>query len=484
MEEPKQLPPPQSVAPTRDDPVIADNSEILGGRVGDHAGGPTRFWNPLIVLAFLSVVAFIANLVTRIPCIGNGFNDPVRYTHLCYSDIPPLFSLRGFSANVFPYIHAPLPGTEQLEYPVLTGLFIQVANWLKLPGVSPGIGFYLSNALLLGLCLIALVLATAVTVRRRPWDAALVALAPALILTATINWDLLAVALTAIGLALWSRKHPVAAGVFIGLAAAAKFYPFLLLGPLLILCFRAKRMVAFWQFTAGVAAAWLVVNVPFMVINFYGWYHFYEFSSTRGEDFGSVWLFVNNMGAHVPDDALNIVATGLFLVLCIGIAVLGLRAKRRPRLASLCFLVVAAFLLTNKVYSPQYVLWLIPLAALARPRWRDFLIWQTGEVIYYVAIWLYLAGLNGGKGLPSGWYSLAIMIHIVATCYFAAMVIRDILRPEYDPVRTDGWQEDQDDPGGGVLDGAPDRWDRSATETAIEAGGWSTTDGRGLAHQP
>ncbi|MGV1036458.1 MAG: glycosyltransferase family 87 protein [Candidatus Nanopelagicales bacterium] len=463
MEEPQQPSPPQSVAPTRDDPVIASNSEFLGGPVGNHAAAPTGFWNPLIVLAFLSVIAFTANLVTRIPCIGNGFNDPGRYTHLCYSDIPPLFSLRGFSANVFPYIHAPLPGTEQLEYPVLTGMFMQVANWLKLPGVSPGIGFYLSNALLLGLCLIVLVLATALTVRRRPWDAAMVALAPALILTATINWDLLAVALAAIGLAFWARKHPVTAGVFIGLAAAAKFYPFLLLGPLLILCFRAKRMRAFWQASAGVAAAWLVVNVPFMLINFDGWYHFYKFSSTRGEDFGSIWLFVNNMGAHVPDGALNTVATGLFLLLCAGIAVLGLRAKRRPRLASLCFLVVAAFLLTNKVYSPQYVLWLIPLAALARPRWRDFLIWQTGEVIYYVAIWLYLAGLNGGKGLPSGWYSLAIMIHVVATCYFAAMVIRDILRPEHDPVRTDGWQEDQDDPGGGVLDGAPDRWDPAAT---------------------
>ena len=27
----------------------------------------------------------------------------------------------------------------------------------------------------------------------------------------------------------------------------------------------------------------------------------------------------------------------------------------------MAFLVVAAFLMTNKVYSPQYVLWLLPL---------------------------------------------------------------------------------------------------------------------------
>jgi hypothetical protein len=34
------------------------------------------------------------------------------------------------------------------------------------------------------------------------------------------------------------------------------------------------------------------------------------------------------------------------------------------------------------------------------------------------------------------------------------MVVRDILRPEHDPVRADG----TDDPSGGVLDGAPDRF--------------------------
>ena len=62
---------------------------------------------------------------------------------------------------------------------------------------------------------------------------------------------------------------------------------------------------------------------------------------------------------------------------------LGLTSPSTPRLAQLGFLIVAGFLLVNKVYSPQYVLWLLPLAVLARPRWRDLLIWQAGEVIYF-----------------------------------------------------------------------------------------------------
>jgi len=38
------------------------------------------------------------------------------------------------------------------------------------------------------------------------------------------------------------------------------------------------------------------------------------------------------------------------------------------------------------------------------------------------------------------------------------MVVQDILAPGYDVVRTDGFEEDRDDPGGGVFDGAPDRF--------------------------
>jgi uncharacterized membrane protein len=145
----------------------------------------------------------------------------------------------------------------------------------------------------------------------------------------------------------------------------------------------------------------------------------------------------------------------LVLLGCAAIAVLTLRAPRRPRFAQLAFLVIALFIVTNKVYSPQYVLWLIPLAALARPRWRDFLIWQACEVMYYLGIWFYLAYTGSGEerqGLPTEGYQLAIMLHLLGTLYLCAVVVRDILMPDRDVVRRDG----SDDPSGGVLDRAPD----------------------------
>jgi len=207
---------------------------------------------------------------------------------------------------------------------------------------------------------------------------------------------------------------------------------------------------------AGTVVAWFVVNLPVMLFAWDGWSQFYKFSHDRGVDFGSFWLI---MAQHSTDplstDTVNNLATALVVLCCVGIAVLTMTAPRRPRFAQLAFLIVAVFIVTNKVYSPQYVLWLVPLAVLARPKWRDFLIWQACEVVYYLGIWMYLAYTTSGdahKGLPEVGYQWAIAVHLLGTLYLCGVIVRDILMPERDPVRRAG----DDDPSGGVLDGAED----------------------------
>jgi uncharacterized membrane protein len=255
---------------------------------------------------------------------------------------------------------------------------------------------------------------------------------------------------------MWSRGRSLAFGVLLGLATAAKLYPFLILGPLLVLCWRAGKWRDFGTALGGAVIAWVVVNGPVMLFAFEGWSKFYTFSQERGVDFGSFWLIMaQNSDNPLSTDTVNTLATLLMLVCCAGVAVLALTAPRRPRFAQLAFLIVAAFILTNKVYSPQYVLWLVPLAALARPKWRDFLIWQACEVAYFLGIWMYLAYTTSGdahKGLPTDGYHWAIGLHLLGTLYLCVMVVRDILMPERDPVRRSG----DDDPSGGVLDGAED----------------------------
>jgi len=452
------------VEPALDDPVVAVSVEGIGGRMGRWAKSGASWWSPVRILVLIAGLAYIVGYVLDKSCRDDLWKTPERYEHLCYTDIAPLFSLRGFADGLVPYLQHD-SAHQYLEYPVLTGAFMQLAAVITkvldsvLGGVDRIVYFFDVNVVLLTIPLLVLVAATALTVRRRPWDAAMVALAPTMILAATINWDLLALAFAGVSLALWSRKHEFSAGLFLGLAIAAKFYPLLFLGAFLVLTIRAGTWRAFGKLVAGAAVSWLVVNVPVALLSFDGWWTFYDFSKTRGVDFGSLWFAMTEAGLPgIPADKLNLVATGTFLLLCAGIGWIALSAPRRPRLAQILFLIVAAFVVTNKVYSPQYSLWLVPLAAMARPRWRDFLIWQGGELVYFAGIWWFLVayGVEGTKGLTGQQYAAATLVHIVATAYFAAMVWQDIYNPDDDPIRADGFSEDRDDPGGGVFDNAPD----------------------------
>ncbi|WP_374118545.1 glycosyltransferase family 87 protein [Streptomyces sp. 8L] len=497
------------VAPTRRDRIAAAGSELIGGPLGRWARPGTSWLTPVRIIALVAIGMFALGMVQKLPCYDWAWfrGASSQYTRACYSDIPHLFQARGFSDGLVPYFDRLNGDMDYLEYPVLTGLFMEVASWITSVFTSSSgdlmgreQAYWMANAAMLLVCAVIIAVCTARTHRRRPWDALLVALAPAFVLTATINWDLLAVALTAAAMLMWTRGRTLAFGILIGLATAAKLYPALVLGPLLVLCWRAGKYRAYGTALLGAACAWLVVNLPVMLLAPEGWKKFYTFSQVRPVDFGSFWLILSQRTGAFSGDVgpVNTYSIVLMALACAGIAALALMAPRRPRFAQLAFLVVAAFILTNKVYSPQYVLWLVPLAALARPRWRDFLVWQACEVMYFLGIWMYLAYTTSGdahKGLPAQGYQLAIALHLAGTLYLCALVVRDALLPERDPVRADG----SDDPSGGVLDRAPDvfvlgaaarSWDAEEAESKAPAGTWreagdpgdaGVTDGRRVA---
>jgi uncharacterized membrane protein len=426
----------------------------------------------------LTVLVAVLGWVQKQPCAAVSFDFVKTTTRACYTDIYPLYFVRGLSDNQIPYFDR-LPDSDMhyVEYPVLSGALMHVVNLLVQPfGVETrGMAFFNVTVLLLGILAVVTALATAYVAGRRSLRVGLmVALSPALLLTAYINWDLLAVGLSALAVMAWSRRRPALAGVLLGLAIAAKFYPLLFLGPLVLLCIRAGQWRAMGRLLAGTAVAWAVVNVPVMVFAWDGWLKFYSFSQERGVDWGSIFFFLQDHGISGLDDnnKLNALGTGTFLVLALGIAVLAIVAPRRPRLPQLLFLVLVAFMLPNKVWSPQYVLWLLPLVALARPKLPAFIVWQLGEIVYFFGIWWYLLSvtlqqqgtdLSGlistllhfdlpVEGISQDTYSIALLARFVTVAALAILVIVDILRPSGDIVRKDG----VDDPAGGVLDNAPD----------------------------
>jgi uncharacterized membrane protein len=460
-----------------------------GGSAGDGGPGPRggskepgsarglgRF-TPVLIGG--TVLVCVLGYVQKLPCRSVGFDFAQTVTRACYTDVYPLYFNRGLADGKIPYFDK-IP--EPVEYPVLTGWFMHIVNVLVRALVDPvgearGMAFYDFTALILGLFAVVAVLATAYAAGRRDTRAGLmVALSPGLLLAAYINWDLLAVALCALAVAAWARQRHVTAGVLIGLAIAAKFYPVVLLWPFVLLCLRAGRHRALLRLLAGTAGAWLVVNVPVMLFARDGWLRFYGFSKDRGVDWGSVFFYLVDHGVPAARDVgrLNLMGQGAFAALCVAIGVLALAAPRRPRLPQLLFLVLAAFMLTNKVWSPQYVLWLLPVVALARPRLPAYLVWQAGEVVYFLTIWWYLLSVTQqvegadlgttlsalsrfqvpDEGISVNVYYIGLFARFLTVLLLAVLIVIDILRPEHDSVR--GGDGD-DDPAGGVLDGAPDR---------------------------
>ena len=463
--------------PSRADAALRPLVEGTGGPLGRHAdpGRVAPLWFTVErVLVLLTVASAVLAVIAKNPCRTAGWASPDYFYRACYSDWTELFQSRGLGEGVRPFI---TPGAL-FEYPVLLGLLASGTAFLvdlAAGGADPGsksLLYFDVNAVLLSAVWILTVLATLRLAARRPWDAAIVATAPVIILSGTINWDLWAVLLATAGMLAFARNHPVLAGVLWGLGAAVKLYPVLLLGAVLVLALRTGRYRPCVAAFAGAAAAWLAVNVPFMLRDFRSWSYFLTFSETRDAGFSSGWYVYNALarqtgGAVLPPAAINAGAALLFLLACAGIAVLALRAPRRPRLAQLALLIVGAFILCNKVYSPQYALWLVPLIALAVPRWRVVFVWQLVQILHWAAVWLYLGGQTSGgapeHNLGLGTYACAVIAHILATAYIMVVVVAEVLVPERDVVRRIGI----DDPHAGPFDRAPDRApDRASRRSA------------------
>lgn len=454
------------VHPTREDRVVAGLSEAVGGPVGDHAGRG-RGVSVLGVLLAMVALTFALGLVSKTACAQDGWptTGGTRFTHACASGIPDVYSGDGLDELAWPWstdsdIRMRYPVTEE---PALVGLWSYgAARVTHLLSGSPEVSARYSQPAgvvaasdevaserrlfvvvnVVGLAVLALVATAALAAahRRRPWDAAGFAAAPILALAAVVSWDLLPVAAVAGALWAWSRGRVVLTGLLVGVGAAAGTWPALLLLAVALVVIRERRSVmqaASMLLPAVVTAvaAWAVLNAPAFLSGREQWERFFQAAWERGPDQGSVWTILAQASGLSRETGLQIswALIGLWFV---GVAALVLLAPGRPRLSQVALLLVTGVLVLGLSYEPEQALWLLPLAALARPRWRDLLVWQTCEVVFFMMTSWWRGGLlsPGGEG-SDGFYWLAIVVHLGGTLWLAAMVTRDVWWPEGDVVR-------------------------------------------------
>jgi hypothetical protein len=246
-------------------------------------------WRAVVFAATL--LSLSAGLLMKSPCLYRDWGPPryIQYRTLCYSDLQPLYGLRGLDQRRIPYVEE-----KSYEYPALIGLEMWVASYFSNSHTS----FFIANVPFLAGSALVASWALLEAVKTRPRRVLYFALAPPLAFYSFHNWDLLAVAPLALCAWAWSRGKTLSTGTFAGLGAAAKLFPAYGLPAFAIdLFWRRRGMRKVAEVAIGAAGAWAVVNIPFIVLevlrdgSINGWIGVFAFHARRFPDFGTVWYW-------------------------------------------------------------------------------------------------------------------------------------------------------------------------------------------------
>jgi uncharacterized membrane protein len=368
---------------------------------------------------FLAIIATLISFVKFENCRSNGWSPPSDYIHACYSDLPALFGERGLILNTWPYSSA----TNAVEYPPVTGLVMWATSYLVGDSGNKYRNYFDVNALLIALLFIASVI---LLKKLKPNLWYLLPVAPAVVASLYINWDIWAIISALAAIYYFDVGKYNKSAIALGLSIATKFFPIVLLLPIaLILCRKAKirELIIYLSVTI---ATWLLINLPFIITTPVGWFRFFKLNSERSADWGSIWHSFEIFGLKISQ--LNLISLIVFSLGALAYSLFVFGITEVPSLASIAFFIVAIFVTASKVYSPQYVLWLTPLAILAMVDKKDrldFWIWQFAELIYHFAIWQYLAEVAGAHfAIPAGAYAAAILLRVAALTWFSLRIMR------------------------------------------------------------
>lgn len=370
-------------------------------------------------LVALTILASLISVAKFSHCANAGWGTPDQYIHACYSDLPSLFEARGLKDHQWPFAS----DDNSVEYPVLTAMVMYVTSFVA---GSP-LSYFNINIFFLILLFLVTVLIVA---KIRPHFAYLVPVAPAMVASLFINWDLWAIITMMLAIYWFDRKQYLFSSIAIAVSISTKFLPVFLLIPIAFILWRSNRLLDLSKYLIRVALIWIVINAPFALTTPTGWWRFYQLNVQRSSDWGSIWLALQQLGINFS--TINYLSILLLLIALTSIAILLFEIKYIPTLASIAFLVLASVMVASKVYSPQYVLWLTPLAVIALTNKKDlhaFWVWQATETMYHIAIWQHLALVTDAKfGLPANAYAVITLVRIGGTIYLMAVLARRALQ--------------------------------------------------------
>ena len=286
--------------------------------------------------------------------------------HTALGDMPGRFFAWKLNPGALPYLDRPV------EYPVVIGYLGYVTS--SVAGTATR--FFVANGFLnVGLA-IAMTCLLRVRGGHRIWR--WIAGAP-LVLYAFHNWDLVAMVPAIIGLVAFTNGKDRLAGSSLAFGASAKIFPGLFLPPLIVMRWCSGDRRGAYRLAAWAAGVTVVLNAPVALASPSGWWYPATFQGHRHATWGSVgsWLLnvpgVDQLVKADPARAANALAAVTLIAALTAVTVLAVRRRLDPIAVGAA--VTAVFLLTNKVYSPNYDLWIVPFFVLlpfTRRHWWAF----------------------------------------------------------------------------------------------------------------
>ena len=309
-----------------------------------------------------------------------------------FSDIRGFYGMHFYDGqHLWPFSEKTLLGDTKVqhpvEYPALTGLIMWLLSFLVSPSQTAVFDYYRITAAF-QIVLLAISAYLIFKLAGKKYGFYFI-LAPAVLYSLNRNWDIWAIAAMMLAIYLFEKKRFQLSAILLAVSIATKFFPIVLMLPIMIIFLRNKQIKLFIRYALTTAIAWTVINLPFVLINYEGWAYFYKFSAERGLGSASFFEITNII---LPSITFNSVHFYILNTLAlVAVTTYFVRLKSVPTLAATSFFVMFGFILFNKQYSMQYVIWLSALAVLTfsylKREHKELLIyvyilWQTLELAF------------------------------------------------------------------------------------------------------
>lgn len=413
--------------------------------LGAH-GRPHPWWTPVRLLLAIAGTLFTVAVLAKAPCAAGAWWDPPHdYADACHSSMVRDYAMSGLAERIPPWdagrgqhvvrddqtvpdaglsyaaavVAQEVTGTSDLAQRRTEPVVDLAADdtirheAVVYMGVSAAVQL---TAFLLGVLLL-------VRVSPRPYAMTVLAAAPVVVFTALLGWDMILFALVCAAWWAWRREYAMLAGGLVGVAGVMAFWPLLILAAVALAAIRLGDSEAVGRALGGAVVAWVCCAIPLVVVAGGALFDPIGAYANLTAGTGSVWDVIADVGVTPDAATMNVAIVVAMVVVLAAVSIFALKVSHAPDAPTLAFLIVLGWFWVTKSYEPQYALALLPLAALAWPRWRDLLVWQSAEILFVLGTWWHLGGFTLDTGDVDRVYPVLIGVRLAGQAWLAGRIV-------------------------------------------------------------